>query len=73
MTGFVSEVINLHMVNNLICIIRGSLGDLEGNCGNNSMQLYRKNCGNNSMQSGSYVFIHSSYLTPIFTIALPTL
>jgi hypothetical protein len=37
LTGFVSAVINLHTANNLIFIIRGSLGDLRGNCGNDSM------------------------------------
>jgi hypothetical protein len=60
-TGFVSEAINLHTLNNLIGIISGSLGDLKGNCGNNSMH--------------SGVALHSFFLfeASIFTCALPTL
>jgi hypothetical protein len=62
LTGFASEVINLHTANNLIFIIRGSLGDLRGNCGNDSMH--------------SGVALHSFFFlfaAPVFTCALPTL
>jgi hypothetical protein len=59
--GFVSEMINLLTINNLITIIRGSLGDLKGNCGSNSMH--------------SGVVLHSFFLfeAPFFICALPTL